>query len=121
MGYDLNKYDTIKNHQKQLGYGENPPEKPHHAASSCPPRPKVCDWSSFSSPGPNPHVLEGALVGGIIQCMILALISLKLGPDNAEDKWNDDRADYVTNEVSLDYNAGYSSLIAGVIETMLNL
>ena len=53
--------------------------------------------------------------------MILALISLKLGPDNAEDKWNDDRADYVTNEVSLDYNAGYSSLIAGVIEFMINL
>ena len=65
----------------------------------------MCDWSAFSSPGPNPHVLAGALVGG---------------PDNKEDRWEDDRGNYVTNEVSLDYNAGLCGLISGMIELMTN-
>ena len=38
------------------------------------------------------------------------------GPDNKEDRWEDDRGDYVTNEVSLDYNAGLCGLISGMIE-----
>ena len=83
------------------GFGTDPPRRPHHAASSCPARPAVCDWSAFSSPGPNPHVLVGALVGG---------------PDNKEDRWEDDRGNYVTNEVSLDYNAGLCGLLSGMIE-----
>ena len=65
-------------------------------------------------------MLAGALVGG---------------PDNALDEWEDDRTNYVTNEViisvwrsqvypclivtlevALDYNAAFSGLLAGVIE-----
>ena len=37
-------------------------------------------------------------------------------PSAADDAWEDDRADYVTNEVSLDYNAGFQGLLAGAIE-----
>ena len=65
-------------------------------------------------------MLAGALVGG---------------PDNALDEWEDDRENYVTNEViiilsgdpkypclmvtlevALDYNAAFSGLLAGVME-----
>ena len=88
-------------HSYVVGYGKDPPQRPHHAASSCPAPPATCDWSNLSMPGPNPHVLEGALVGG---------------PGDADDVWEDDRADYVTNEVSLDYNAGFQGLLAGAIE-----
>lgn len=79
-----------------VGYGYNPPQRPHHAASSCPNLPATCDWSAFSAPGPNPQVLNGALVGG---------------PD-IYDNYVDDRADYVANEVTLDYNAGFQSALA---------
>lgn len=63
---------------------------------SCPNLPATCDWGSFSAPGPNPQVLNGALVGG---------------PDRY-DNYVDDRADYVANEVTLDYNAGFQSALA---------
>ena len=89
-------------HSFVVGFGEDPPSRPHHAASSCPDRPRKCDWEAFTSPGPNPQVLVGGLVGG---------------PDNAEDDWRDDRANYITNEVSLDYNAAFSGLLAGILET----
>ena len=89
-------------HSFVVGFGESPPLRPHHAASSCPDRPKKCDWQAFTGPGPNPQVLLGGLVGG---------------PDNAEDDWSDDRANYITNEVSLDYNAAFSGLLAGILET----
>ncbi|XP_037040724.1 endoglucanase E-4-like [Bradysia coprophila] len=79
-----------------VGYGVNPPQRPHHAASSCPNLPAACNWSAFSAPGPNPQILNGALVGG---------------PDRY-DNYVDDRADYVANEVTLDYNAGFQSALA---------
>merc|ERR1711899_466161 len=41
----------------------------------------------------NPHVLKGALVGG---------------PDQS-DNYNDDRTNFVSNEVATDYNAGFQS------------
>ena len=46
---------------------------------------------------PNPSILNGALVGG---------------PD-MWDNYDDDRQDYVSNEVATDYNAGFQSAIAG--------
>lgn len=63
---------------------------------SCPDRPAICDWTAFDSPEDNPQTLYGALVGG---------------PD-INDLYVDDRADYVKNEVTLDYNAGFQSSIA---------
>ena len=64
---------------------------------SCPNAPANCDWNSKNSPGPNPHVLTGALVGGPGQW----------------DDYVDDRNDYVKNEVATDYNSGFQSAIAG--------
>ena len=56
-----------------------------------------CTWNAFNNPGPNPHVLYGALVGG---------------PDQ-NGNYADDRNDFVKNEVALDYNAGFQSTLAG--------
>ena len=61
--------------------------------------PAPCSWDQFNSPGPNPQVLNGALVGG---------------PDSPDDQYNDRRSDYTENEVTLDYNAAFQSTIAGL-------
>nr|AGP76420.1 endo-beta-1,4-glucanase 1 [Odontotermes hainanensis] len=82
-----------------VGFGNNPPTHPHHASRSCPDAPAVCDWSTYSSPDPNVHVLTGALVGG---------------PD-VNDNYADDRSDYVQNEVATDYNAGFQSAISVLV------
>nr|AGP76414.1 endo-beta-1,4-glucanase [Macrotermes carbonarius] len=86
-------------HSYVVGFGNNPPTHPHHGSSSCPPAPAVCDWSTYSSPGPNVHVLTGALVGG---------------PDE-NDNYADDRNDYVQNEVATDYNAGFQSALSVLV------
>ena len=44
-------------------------------------------------------MLEGALVGG---------------PGSADDQYNDEVTDYIENEVTLDYNAGFQSVLAGL-------
>jgi len=82
-----------------VGFGNNPPTRPHHRSSSCPPWPAVCNWNTFHSPGPNFHVLTGALVGG---------------PDE-NDNYVDSRQDYIHNEVATDYNAGFQSAVAALI------
>ena len=81
-----------------VGFGKNPPQRPHHRSSSCPSAPKKCGWSNANDPKPNAHVLKGALVGG---------------PDS-NDNYKDDRKDYVMNEVATDYNAGFQSAVAGL-------
>ena len=81
-----------------IGYGNNPPTKPHHRASSCPPVPQWCDANAAGSWDPNPWILYGALVGG---------------PDEW-DNYVDDRNDYIANEVACDYNAGFQSAIAAL-------
>ena len=81
-----------------VGFGKNPPQRPHHRSSSCPSRPAPCNWSNFNNPGPNPKVLYGALVGG----------------PNQYDKYTDSRKDHVANEVATDYNAGFQSAVAGL-------
>ena len=85
-----------------VGFGENPPTAPHHASSSCPPAPQTCDWGTFSTPGPNYHTLYGALVGG--------------PGDLNDDSLNDVRNDYIENEVTLDYNSGFQSALAGLLQ-----
>jgi len=85
-------------HSYVIGFGTNPPQRPHHRSSSCPDLPAPCDYSAMNNPGPNPQVLIGALVGGPKQ----------------DDSYNDDRGDYVSNEVATDYNAAFTSLVAGV-------
>ena len=82
-----------------VGFGNNPPQRPHHRPSSCPVDPnEECNWDDFSQPGPNPSTLWGALVGG---------------PDQS-DVYIDDRGDYSHTEVACDYNAGFQSALAGL-------
>uniref|UniRef100_H2ZAZ6 Endoglucanase n=1 Tax=Ciona savignyi TaxID=51511 RepID=H2ZAZ6_CIOSA len=47
-----------------VGFGSRYPLRPHHRASSCPPRPQTCNWSHKESDNPNHFILNGALVGG---------------------------------------------------------
>ncbi|XP_002739248.2 endoglucanase A-like [Saccoglossus kowalevskii] len=81
-----------------VGYGVNPPVQPHHRGSSCPDEPAPCGVKYLGLAAPNPQVLYGAMVGG---------------PD-ANDNYKDARKDYFKNEVSLDFNAGFQSVVAGL-------
>lgn len=83
----------------QIGVGNKYPLQPHHRAASCPDKPAPCGWDNFNSPLPNPHVLQGALVGGPL----------------VDDSYEDKRDNYVLNEVSTDYNAGYQGALSGLL------
>ena len=66
--------------------------------SSCPEDINAwCDWEDYNRDAPNPNILTGALVGG---------------PDEW-DNYNDDRGDYIANEVACDYNSGFQGALAG--------
>jgi endoglucanase len=52
--------------------------------------------------GPNPQVLYGGLVGG----------------PNDGDSYKDVRSDYVSNEVAVDYNAGFTGALAGLVQML---
>ncbi|XP_006826094.2 endoglucanase E-4-like [Saccoglossus kowalevskii] len=82
-----------------VGFGNNPPERPHHRSSSCPDYPEPCDWAQHKDPDPNPQIAYGALVGG---------------PD-INDNFVDDRTDFRSNEVACDFNAGFQSALAGIV------
>ena len=81
------------------GFGHKPPLRPHHRGASCPDRPAICRWGAFYSRLPNPQILDGALVGG----------------PNLDDAYHDDRGDFVESEVALDYNAGFTGAVAGLL------
>ncbi len=77
-----------------VGFGANPPQRPHHRAAS--------GVGDIGDPGPNRHILYGALVGG---------------PSAPDDRaYIDDRSNYITNEVALDYNAGFTGALAALVE-----
>jgi len=82
------------------GFGVNPPKRPHHRPASCPGPGTPCGWDYYYADSDNPHDLKGALVGG---------------PDE-NDQYEDDRENYVSNEVALDYNAGFQSAVAGLLK-----
>jgi endoglucanase len=54
----------------------------------------------FDLPDPNPHVLNGALVGG----------------PGENDEYEDKRNDAVRNEVAVDYNAAFQGCLAALQE-----
>lgn len=84
--------DNPRNASYVVGFGENSPQQPHHRAAG----------SDQYSPAPNEHILFGALVGG---------------PDQANDfAYQDDRNNYITNEVALDYNAGFTGALARMVD-----
>lgn len=101
------KVDTYKDFAKQqadyalgssgqcfvCGYDDpTAPVSPHHRTAS-----GVWTNNLNAEPKVNRHVLTGALVGG---------------PTSANDKYTDTRTDYTMNEVAVDYNAGYTGLMA---------
>ncbi|WP_330849158.1 MULTISPECIES: glycoside hydrolase family 9 protein [unclassified Nonomuraea] len=74
-----------------IGFGNNPPENPHHRTAHG-------SWSDqITNPERTRHTLYGALVGG---------------PPAPDDAYTDERDDYVMNEVATDYNAGFTSALA---------
>lgn len=73
-----------------VGYSDNSAKFPHHRAAS--------GLSKCEDTDPHKFVLYGALVGG---------------PDEA-DKHNDTTADWVYNEVTIDYNAAFVGACAGL-------
>ena len=73
-----------------IGFGENPPEHPHHRTAQG----SYCN--NMNEPATFRHTLYGALVGG---------------PD-ASDGYTDEVSNYTTNEVACDYNAGFTGLMA---------
>ena len=82
-----------------VGFGNNPPQRPFHQSSSCPSN-GTCGIQQRMTNAPNPHILYGALVGG---------------PDH-KDQFTDNRNDYIKNEVACDFNAGFQSAVAGLIQ-----
>merc|ERR1712073_33775 len=107
MGYQNTKCNKFVHNQNgyllgdtgrsyKVGFGGNPPLRPHHRASSCPDMPAPCGDNEKNSPAANPQTLTGALVGG---------------PDSY-DNYNDARDDYISNEVAIDYNAGFQGAVA---------
>ncbi|MEL6383162.1 MAG: glycoside hydrolase family 9 protein [Cyanobacteria bacterium J06626_18] len=84
--------DNPRNSSYVVGFGENSPQQPHHRAAG----------SDLNKPGPNEHILYGALVGG---------------PDKPNDfAYEDSRNNYITNEVALDYNAGFTGALARTVD-----
>ncbi|WP_309110758.1 glycoside hydrolase family 9 protein [Saccharothrix sp.] len=83
--------DNPRNSSYVVGFGANPPRNPHHRTAHG-------AWAdSIQEPVTNRHVLYGALVGG---------------PSTNDDKYTDNRQDYVANEVALDYNAAFTGALA---------
>ncbi|HAU84785.1 MAG TPA: hypothetical protein DCW90_04580, partial [Lachnospiraceae bacterium] len=78
----------------EVGYDETSAVEPHHRASH------GSLTNSMEDPVDAKHVLYGALVGG---------------PD-FDDYHEDDRTNYVYNEVAIDYNAGFVGALAGIYE-----
>lgn len=83
--------DNPRDSSYVVGFGANPPTKPHHRTAHG-------SWlDSLTDPVETRHVLYGALVGG---------------PPSANDAYTDSRQDYTANEVATDYNAGFSGALA---------
>lgn len=79
-----------RNSSYMVGFGNNFPKNPHHRAAS--------GVTNISDSGPNRNIIYGALVGG---------------PTQPNDRsYNDVRTDYVSNEVAMDYNAGFTGALA---------
>jgi endoglucanase len=88
-------------HSWVIGFGRNPPQRPHHRDSALHMH-ESGDWEAFKRSGPNPNQLIGGLCGGPLE----------------DGQWEDDREDYIANEVALDYNA---ALLIGTILSLRTL
>jgi hypothetical protein len=79
--------DNPRNASYMIGFGENYPQQPHHRAAT--------GDAPYGQPAE--HILFGSLVGG---------------PGSLDDfNYNDDRNDWITNEVGTGYNAPLTSAL----------
>ena len=77
-----------------VGYADNSPKRVHHRTAHG-------SWKNAEKiPDLNRHVLYGALAGGPKQ----------------DGSYNDDRGDYINNEVATDYNAGYTAMLCKMLD-----
>ncbi|XP_077990256.1 endoglucanase 4-like [Glandiceps talaboti] len=94
-----------EHHSFVIGYGKDPPCRPHHRASSCPDLYEQCTYrNAMLNQGCNPHQLTGAVVGG----------------PKKDDSWSDNRGDYYHNEVACDYNAAFQGAMAGLLQLKMD-
>ncbi|MGL5804601.1 MAG: glycoside hydrolase family 9 protein, partial [Xenococcaceae cyanobacterium] len=85
--------DNPTNFSYMVGFGDNYSQQPHHQTAQ-----GRDGWDAYKDNQPNGHILYGALVGG---------------PEAADDySYTDDRTNYVSNEVALNYNAGLTGALA---------
>jgi hypothetical protein len=85
--------DNPRNFSYMVGFGDNYSLQPHHQTAQ-----GRDGWAAFADNQPNDHILYGALVGG---------------PESADDfNYTDDRTNYISNEVALNYNAGLTGALA---------
>lgn len=77
-----------------VGYGENSPKNPHHRTAHA-------SWKNAEAyPVMSRHTLYGALVGG----------------PNEDGSYEDDRGNYINNEVADDYNAGFTAILCKMLD-----
>ena len=76
-----------------VGAEDNSPKSVHHRAASF-------TYDGNGKPVENTYTLWGALAGG----------------PGIEDDYEDDRSNYEKNEVAIDYNAGFTTCLAGLIQ-----
>jgi hypothetical protein len=77
-----------------IGFGNNSPTNPHHRNAH------GSISGNIKEPVDTKHILFGALVGG---------------PSKPNDDYHDGRNNYVENEVSCDYNAGFTGAMAMMV------
>lgn len=85
--------DNPMGYAYEVGYENNYATFPHHRAAHCSPTQSMENPETYQV-----HTLYGALVGG---------------PD-ADDYHHDETKDYIYNEVTDDYNAGFTGALAGL-------
>ncbi len=86
--------DNPLGHSFVVGLGENSPINAHHRTAHA-------SWNNaLDNPTQNRHILYGALVGGPTQ----------------GGEYEDDRGNYINNEVATDYNAGFTALLCKMVD-----
>ncbi len=86
--------DNPLNMSYMVGYGDNSAHNAHHRTAHG-------SWNNaLENPTENRHILYGALVGG----------------PNQDGTYEDDRGNYINNEVACDYNAGFTGLLCKMVD-----
>ncbi len=86
--------DNPLNMSYMVGFGDNYPKNPHHRTAHG-------SWKNdLAIPENNRHILYGALAGG----------------PNQDGSYEDDRQNFINNEVADDYNAGLTALLCKMVD-----